>query len=427
MNLTPHALIDAGGGLLFALLGISLLVAGRATKRGRLLAGLTLAFGVAFILVNVFPPEGETRVLVLLSPVPMWSIGGAFAVALAFDVAAPLAPRPRAWFVRLAALAAAAIVLQGALIWLAAGSVDLVGTGRPLARPVAFAWISALAFEAIGFALVVGAAALRHAGAEEARARRCYAMLALGLGAFIAYNTAANAADPSTLVTFVPAFVVVAAAVLLWVRACGFADPRRARNVTLVLAAVGTLGPVVVYAGWPDAGLGGILRTLEFVVLVRAILYHDLLGAPLPRLAMDRGAVATGALAVLFVVAQVTQNFLAAEYGLLMGGVVAGAFVFAAQPIQRALEARRGPRAARLRSEEPQAAHLIEAYRSALRAALADGPLTREKEMHLGEVATRLRIPPVHAVRARHEVEDELAEPGRSHVTRGRRTEERPP
>src|SRR5204863_2694547 len=52
------------------------------------------------------------------------------------------------------------------------------------------------------------------------------------------------------------------------------------------------------------------------------------------------------ALALVFIVAQVAQNFFSAKYGLYLGGVVAGTFLFAASPLQRAMERTSGRPAA---------------------------------------------------------------------------------
>jgi hypothetical protein len=122
---------------------------------------------------------------------------------------------------------------------------------------------------------------------------------------------------------------------------------------------------------------------------------------------------ATGALASLFIVAQVAQNFLAAQYGLLMGGVVAGTVVFAASPIQRAMEAKTSRR-----SSEPTAiaaapvARREQTYRKALRLAMRDRKLTAEEESHLFELAEDLGIGAGRAFQLKREIEEEA----RSHA-----------
>jgi hypothetical protein len=70
-------------------------------------------------------------------------------------------------------------------------------------------------------------------------------------------------------------------------------------------------------------------RVLGWGILVFAIAKYDLLGLPWPQSAVRRAAVAGGALAVLFGVARVAQNFVSAESGLLLGVVFTVVFIFA--------------------------------------------------------------------------------------------------
>lgn len=69
-------------------------------------------------------------------------------------------------------------------------------------------------------------------------------------------------------------------------------------------------------------GIRGVVRTAAWAALVYGILRHDLLEIGIRPRTVDRGVLAAGALAALFVVAQIAQNFLSAKYGLLMGGIV---------------------------------------------------------------------------------------------------------
>jgi hypothetical protein len=108
-------------------------------------------------------------------------------------------------------------------------------------------------------------------------------------------------------------------------------------------------------------------------------------------------------LASLFIVAQVAQNFFAAQYGLLLGGVIAGCFLFAAQPVQRLIE-RRGERRV---GAEPASSQAELVFKAAVRTAIALGPLTREHDPHLAEVAHHLGIGARDMVRLTREVERE--------------------
>lgn len=138
-------------------------------------------------------------------------------------------------------------------------------------------------------------------------------------------------------------------------------------------------------------GALGIARLVGWLGLAYAITKLNLLDIPLPHVAIRRGVPSAVALALLFIVAQIAQNFFAAEYGLLLGSIVAGYFLFAATPIQRAIE-----RAGRPRGDVAPAQNVVaneDAFRRALRVALRDKVLTREEEIDLHHLAAQLGIP----------------------------------
>ncbi|MEA3165207.1 MAG: hypothetical protein QOJ26_51, partial [Thermoplasmata archaeon] len=157
-------------------------------------------------------------------------------------------------------------------------------------------------------------------------------------------------------------------------------------------------------------GLLGVCRLVGWAVLVFGIVKLDVLGIELPHFVVRRGAVAGGALALLFIVAQLAQNFFSAEFGLLSGGVIAGTFLFAASPLQRAFE-RMGERTTKAISEPAAPAfhqptpRQEEAFREAVRFALRDHRLTGEEEVRLFRVAEALGISAGRAMELRHEVE----------------------
>ncbi|HEX9815704.1 MAG TPA: hypothetical protein VGB18_01880, partial [Candidatus Thermoplasmatota archaeon] len=178
-------------------------------------------------------------------------------------------------------------------------------------------------------------------------------------------------------------------------------EPRVARAVFWVLLAAGGLSILLILGTGSDyaaasAGFGifGLLRTIGAVFLALAVVRYNLLRVALPDVAVRRGAIATGALATLFIVAQVAQNFLSAEYGLLTGGIVAGAFLFAAQPLQRAMENILSGGKARPSLTVP-AGRLAEnerVYRVALKKFQADGRITPEEELALAHLADALGL-----------------------------------
>lgn len=151
-----------------------------------------------------------------------------------------------------------------------------------------------------------------------------------------------------------------------------------------------------------DSGFGGIVSLASLLGIGYAIFRLDLLGAVVPR--PKAGLLAAVGLAVLFITAQVAQNFLSDELGLLAGGVVAGAAVFVAYPIQRAAErtmergAKRGPAGE---------------YRALVEHAWSDGVFGPKEHLILSETRRRLGL----GAEAAQAIEDEVA---RKHVVGGR-------
>lgn len=189
----------------------------------------------------------------------------------------------------------------------------------------------------------------------------------------------------------------------LWVRAAA-KGARRAVWVALAIPAFMLLGEVLALAlTFPvafNSGVLGACRTLTVALVALAFARSGLLGG---QLAIRRGTIATGLLAIVLIVAQVMQNFLEAQYGLLMGGVVAGAFLFMAAPLQRMIERGHAPA---LPAPVAAGEH-DEAYRAAIRVALRDRRLTRDEEVALADVAERLGIGARRAAEIRHDVEQE--------------------
>jgi hypothetical protein len=150
-------------------------------------------------------------------------------------------------------------------------------------------------------------------------------------------------------------------------------------------------GPALFY----DWGMVGLCRTVGWSILVYAIVQADILDLGLAPRTLSRGTLAAFALAALFIVAQVAQNFLSAEYGLLTGGVIAGTVLFAASPVQKAIE-----RVGERRADGPPAPATSatasrrreDVYLSALRLAMRDRRLTRDEEVHLHRLAEELGI-----------------------------------
>ena len=152
---------------------------------------------------------------------------------------------------------------------------------------------------------------------------------------------------------------------------------------------------------WPTDGASSASRGMPRSGFLLTDLPHGIpLGASTRPSRDRRAALLTGFLVVLLIVAETAQNFLA-QYGLVMGGLVAGALLVAARPIERALEGRREARA-----PQPDAAK-EDAFREAVRMALRDRVITREEELHLHRVAQHMGIPTGRAHELLIEVERE--------------------
>lgn len=255
----------------------------------------------------------------------------------------------------------------------------------------------------VGAYLVVAAERARSTSATDARA---LAALATGLAlyplAFFASGNPSGGILVSSLVGALPLF----AGIVAWARAAGGPASRAARAAVALMVALPTAVAMDALLD-DDVGTIGILRVVVLGIIAFAVFRLDVLGASARPTRDRRAALLTAFLVILLIVAQVAQNFLSAQYGLLMGGVVAGALVFAANPLQRALERSREPgepdRAPRATPENE------DAYRRALRIALRDRAISPEEEVHIADLGERLGIRAGRARELRHEIEREVA------------------
>jgi hypothetical protein len=253
---------------------------------------------------------------------------------------------------------------------------------------------------------------------------RYHAAIALGFGLFPCYITSLGLAFPQSgtldRVNALSLAYLSGGLAAAWLVAAGRQRSRAAvwtGNAFLVSGLAGLVVPLA--TGMRIQGIAadpgrGVVRSIEFAVLAWAFLSDAELGARLLSTTARRGTLAAVALAALFIVAQVAQNYFAAQYGLLLGGIVAGAFLFAASPLQRVAERYAiGSSPARMRvpvasaSREGDPARAEEVYRDALRIALRNRTVTREEELHLAELGERLGLPARRALELRHEVEAE--------------------
>ncbi|MFA5943042.1 MAG: hypothetical protein WC876_01090 [Candidatus Thermoplasmatota archaeon] len=134
----------------------------------------------------------------------------------------------------------------------------------------------------------------------------------------------------------------------------------------------------------------GILRVIALATIGYAIVARDFLPTALRLPTARRGTLAGVALASLIITAQIAQNFLGAKYGIYVGGLVAGGVLVAAFPLQRRLERVAG---SRNRNEADSERSFVQAARIALR----DRVLTTQEGLDLLDLAFQLGIPPRRA------------------------------
>ena len=247
-----------------------------------------------------------------------------------------------------------------------------------------------------GYALLL---ALLTGRAEVAEAR-ALVTLAAGLVTYPLAYFFAGVTPPLALAVLVSAFPLLAA--LVAIMHAGAVAGRTARLAYVVAFAVAL---VTILAERPgrDVGLVGIARVVSLGVIAYGVFSLGALG-PSRHAAQDRSAaLLTGSLVALLIVTQVAQNFLSSQYSLLMGGIVSGALVFAARPLERALEARRGPARVMPAADAARERSFLAAARRFHR----DGSISREEERELMILAEHLAIPPSRAYELRDEVERE--------------------
>ncbi len=406
-DLSPEALVNAGGAAIFVLLGIAILAVGRAQRRGVILGALAITFGMAYVFQNVLPGvgpdgaaiEGPALPLFLAAAVPAILL----AVLLAWHLAAGLPGRIQGFVGAAAALFTVIGVVLIVYIETSPAQYGLPATldGRLNFYPNMFMAPAVLVLVA-----VLGARARRASHEREARAM---AGLALAFGPWAAFSWMTIFATALHWDALPQTVIIVGAALggacmLTWAPFGRPLERRFARLSYLLLVAAAVLGLVLspsYLQHITQFGLFGVFRTIGAVFLVLAVVKYDLLGVPLPHVVVKRGVVAGAALAILFIVAQITQNFLSAQYGLLGGGVIAGTFLFAASPVQRAIENRQSKTAASPAHE----AGNDDSFREAVELAFKDRRFTPQEEMALARLATRLGVSAERATEIRHAVE----------------------
>jgi hypothetical protein len=401
--------IRIGSGGMFALLGLVVLAVGWKRPGPMALGGFLALFGFGAMWNNLWADYGPVWASV---DVPVSILEGIFAVAV--GVLVPRPSRPLGWRPLLLGLAVGIASLVGlAVIGEQGGLVAAYGIQGTPPGIVPWVFLDNVVFT-VGSITMVATASVR-AALDPPTDRSGWvrsAAVALFFGAYMMWLAPTWLIAPRSLWSLAFVLVLVAGTCIPWLVAAARGRSRFALAVALIWPALAFLS--MMYRLVPDNGLEvandrfgvfGLMRIGGWLVLVYAILTADLLGVPLPRVAVKRGTVAAGALAVLFIVAQLAQNFFSAKYGLYLGGIIAGTFLFAANPIQRRIEGLGHAAAGKAKADAGIPERAAIAYKAALRAAMRDGKLTRREEGHLAEVAVALGLDPMQVLRLREEVE----------------------
>ncbi|MBI4394019.1 MAG: hypothetical protein HY556_09530 [Euryarchaeota archaeon] len=154
--------------------------------------------------------------------------------------------------------------------------------------------------------------------------------------------------------------------------------------------------------------VGGVdaFWTLALPVLVGyALLKHQLFDIDVrAKWTIKRGTLAAMFLAVFFVVAQLAQNFLSDEYGLVVGGVAAGLMLFALSPLQRVAEDVANAAMPGVKSfNEMSHPERLAAYLRSAKIAWADGAIDRSERAMLDGLRETLGLSTDEATRLESE------------------------
>lgn len=407
LNPSLQALIDAASGIFFVLVGAATLFLAPRSRRATLVAAFCILFGGALAYLNLFFYDS-----------PAIFIGGALlelgatiaAVMLGLDIArGALRGRTLTLALAPALLMLVSVVVSFAMPDRTSRAQGVVTREDPSAFLVLVSVAGFLTMLS-GLAFLAGACIARWGStpADARTERRGLALAAAAFGGYLAFfaghTTTTLFPEASTL--FSASAVVLAASPLVvgHVR-----DPRLGRRTTLAIVGAGFLGMALLLLidmlrldAAANYGEDGIARTIACALFALALIRDGLLGADVHELAKRRGSLAVAGLAAFLIVAQVAQNFVASEYGLLLGGVIAGVLVIAARPLERALDGRTP--AARAKSTAERERSFRAAARRFYR---VDGGLTHEEERELMLIGEQLGLSVARIYEVRDEVEKE--------------------
>ncbi len=410
LDFSTTALVNAGGALLFCLVGIGILAMARRRRLAVRLGAFASCFGLAYVIENLVDYEHDP-VSAALVLVPA-TAATALLVGLTIELVRDVPPARQRALLGLAggltvAIAAAAAVFVVRQVEDPGLVVGVDGARQSLAL-FPLTWFVA---PLLLLPLAASGVAAKAANPSWSSGRL---LVGLAVGLFGVYinmvSATSKSLDPGWQGDLLDAAslllgVMVAATAIFVLRGGPRASPaaRWAFAAVVTFGLLGCLQQALVDTEWDEFGAYGVIRTVGAVLLVVAVVKHDVLGVPLPKLVVRRSVVASGALAVVFIVAQVMQNFYSAEYGLLTGGVIAGAILFAASPLQKAFERMGEGKADVPRRSAPALGEA--AFRSAVTLAYKDRRFTQGEELALADLAEQLGLGPRRAAEIRHEIE----------------------
>jgi hypothetical protein len=398
--------VDIASGLLFAGLGLWVLLVRPRRRLSIVFAAFAVAYGLSFVMLNLGPDYLQVLppwTTFLLAGLDLAWAAALVAVAVLFPRRPTAAEAPRLWTGAVGAAAIAAV----AVATLTSdphpvGNFDGGLSGLPA---MAYNVVDNLSYAAIAFFLLV--TSLR---ATPGRRLRPCTPVALALvpyyGLLFGALCALSLREGAGLASAVGNFAFLAACPfigILWLvrsERCGPADRRLARNVGLSCFVYPMAGSVLaVFLGQEiyTSGILGLTRILGVGILAYAILRQQLfdLDARL-KWTIRRGAVAACFLGVFLVVEQVAQAAAGQAFGAVTGGVAAGLLLFALHPLRR-LSDRIAERALpQVREEDPAylAERKQEIYRNAYASAWEDGVLTASEMRFLEQVRDSLGLSP---------------------------------
>lgn len=384
-DLSAEAIIRAGSGILFVVLGLWCL---RRASRGQTVLGgsswafgaATIGYGLHYVLFNLLafpnvaagPGTGE---------LPAWLVAAQLGADVLWAVAAS------AWvgsFLRanLEARRARVLAVTGACAagaWLAF-NWSALALGPDAYFPGASAWP--------GFLLLAYGSVLQEAGILvlplvvalawprlPSPQRRPAAAIALAFGLHAAFGAGTDVVLPfpasGTYMIGIAAAPVAAAMGFAWLAAAGSPVTKAGRAIAWTILAVMLGGMLLATVEQSSSAYGviGVVRTIGVVLAAWGV--------------QQSRHTTILALAALFVVSQIAQNFLSAQVGLVAGAMVAGLAVFWLSFGQRTMEGW-------LHKHESREHETT--YRRMADSMLRKGPLSRDDERDLAELATVLGI-----------------------------------